>query len=205
MATVTRQPLPARAAYTDQPILRLTVEQYHQMIESGSLTDEDPVELLEGLLVYHMPKHSMHVTSNALARDQIVRQLPQGWHYRSQDPITLADGEPEPDGAVVRGKIVDYARSHPRPTDIALVIEIADSSLERDRTLKLRSYARAGIIEYWIINLIEHQIEVHTQPTPGDMPHYANRVVYLTDASVPLTLSGQTCGEVKVSDLTPAT
>ena len=71
-------------------------------IRSGKLTEEDPVELLEGILVFKMPKNAPYATANGLVRRQIEMRLPAGWHYRSQEPITLADGEPEPDGAVVR-------------------------------------------------------------------------------------------------------
>lgn len=149
MSVLPSDPLPPRAAFTSEPLFRLTVEQYHELIRSGKLAEDDPVELLEGLLVFRMPKNTPHTTATALARREVERLLPSGWHYRSQEPITLADGEPEPDGAVVRGRIEDYALSHPGPSDVALVIEVADSSLDRDRGLKLRSYARAGIGAYW--------------------------------------------------------
>src|SRR4051812_21961218 len=101
-----------RYAFTDEPVFRLTVDQYHELIRSGKLTEDDPVELLEGILVFKMPKNTPHSTSTKIAGREIGMLLPPGWHYQSQDPITLSDGEPEPDGAVVRGRAEDYLKAH---------------------------------------------------------------------------------------------
>src|SRR5687767_10696787 len=92
--------LPPRAAFTSEPIFRLTVDQYHELIRAGKLKDDDPVELLEGILVFKMPKTTPHAASTKLAGREIQAVLPAGWHYQIQDPITLSDGEPEPDGAI---------------------------------------------------------------------------------------------------------
>ncbi len=108
MSVISHNPLPPRAAFTNEPIFRLSVDQYHELIRSGKLTDEDPVELIEGILVYKMPKNTPHATSTRLCRRAIERLLPANWFYDSQEPLTLADGEPEPDGMIVRGKIEDY-------------------------------------------------------------------------------------------------
>jgi hypothetical protein len=192
MSAAPTHPLPPRATFTSEPIFRLTVGQYHDMIRSGTLTEDDPVELLEGVLVFKMPKNTPHATGNKLASREVGRRLPDGWHYQSQDPITLADGEPEPDGAVVRGRVEDYAAAHPGPADVALVIEVADSSLDRDRGLKLRSYARAKLAVYWIVNLTERQVEVYADPVSpaeGD-PRYARRDVYRPGDAVPLVVPG---------------
>lgn len=204
MATLT-QPLPTGAVYTNEPLFPLTVDQYHELIRSGKLTDADPVELLEGILVFKMPKNAPHATSNALVRREIEPKLPAGWHYRSQEPITLTDGEPEPDGAVVRGRIEDYAMRHPAGEDVALVIEVADSSLDRDRGIKLRSYARAGIAQYWIINLIDRQIETYTEPDPvAARPTYLRQSVFSVTAMVPLTLAGSEVAAVNPALLFPS-
>ena len=138
------------------------------MIRDGVLGEDDPVELLEGVLVYQMPKKTPHTTGTLLSAKTVGSQLPEGWHYRSQEPITLDDGEPEPDGVVARGDIRDYLDRHPEPANLALAIEVADSSLERDRGVKLRSYARAGIQTYWILNLIDRVLEVYTDPRPDE-------------------------------------
>src|SRR5437773_7029281 len=124
MSVLPSQPLPPRAAYTNEPIFRLTVDQYHELIRTGKLGEDDPVELLEGILVFKMPKNTPIVTSTKLARRELERVLPPDWHYITQDPITLDDGEPEPDGGVVRGRIEDYSARHPGPADVMLVIEV---------------------------------------------------------------------------------
>lgn len=184
---------------------RITVAQYHELIRLGILTADDAVELLDGVLVRRMPKTPRHVTTSGMVRREVGRALPIDCHYQSQQPITLADGEPEPDGAAVRGRIEDYAAAHPGPADVPLVIEVADSSLGRDRGIKLRSDARAGLPVYWIINLTDRQVEVYTEPTTpaeGD-PTYLGRAVYRPGEAVPLHLPGRELPAVPVATLLP--
>lgn len=100
-------------------IWRIDVEQYHAMIEAGILTDDDPVELLEGWLVFKMPKNPPHQAATRLVRSAIEKRLPNGWYVDSQEPITLPDSEPEPDVVVVRGETLDYLSHHPGAKDIA--------------------------------------------------------------------------------------
>src|SRR6266540_3383250 len=119
MSAIPSTPPPAPP---EEPVFRLTVEQYHTMIEAGVLTDDDPVELLEGILVFKMPKKPNHRLAVRLLTSALDAMLPSGWHFQAQEPITLADGEPEPDGAVVRGNPRDYSTRHPGPEDVALVI-----------------------------------------------------------------------------------
>ena len=203
MSVVPSNPLPPRAAYTDELIFRLSVDQYHELIRAGKLGEDDPVELLEGILVFKMPKNTPHVTCTKLLRRAIERLLPDGWHYLSQDPITLADGEPEPDGAVIRGRIEDYAHAHPGPGDVALVVEVADTSLARDRGIKLRSYARAAIPHYWIVNLVERTVETFSDPDPSAEPAiYRSHVVFAEGRTVAFSLSGTT-EAIAVADVLP--
>lgn len=188
-----------------EPLFRLTVGQYHQLIRAGILSEADPVELLEGILVYKMPKNPPHRVSTGKIRRAIEPLLPVGFHYDPQDPVTLPDSEPEPDGAVIRGQIDDYASRHPGPDEIPLIIEVADTSLDRDRGIKLRSYARAEIAEYWIVNLVERTIEVYTDPdaqAPGG-PTYRTRAIYMSGDAVPLVIGGSRLGEVPVSAVLP--
>jgi Uma2 family endonuclease len=207
MSVVPHQsPLPPRAVFTSEPIFRLTVEQYHAMIRSGQLTEDDPVELLEGILVFKMPKNTPHTSATTLARREVERLLPGGWYYRSQEPVTLGDGEPEPDGAAVRGGIEDHFHPHPGPAAVGLVIEVADTSLARDRGLKLRSYARAGIPAYWISNLVERQVEAYSDPdsSPSSEPTYRGFEVFRAGEAVPLRLPGhEALGVVPVDALLP--
>ena len=155
----------------------LTVDQYHEMIRSGILREGEPVELLNGILVRKIrnapgdgqmtvgPDHSL--TVKKLARlDRRLERL--GCHMQTQQPVTIPGyDEPEPDGAVVRGQPEDYAGRNPGPRDIASVIEVADTSLNMDRKLKRRIYAKAVIQQYLIINLVDRVVEEYTQPARG--------------------------------------
>src|SRR5262245_39077842 len=154
VAAAPRLSLPP-APVPDDPVWRMSVEQYHAMIHAGILTEEDPVELLEGLLIAKMSKNPAHSTAKRLLLQALLRTLPPGWFVDEQEPITTPDSEPEPDLAVTRGTPRDYQDRHPGPQDVALVIEIADATLKRDRGRKKRLYARAFIREYWIVNLID--------------------------------------------------
>jgi Uma2 family endonuclease len=159
------QSVPPPAEIPDLPIWRLSVEQYHAMIQAGIVTTDDRIELLDGWLVPKMPKNPSHELCLGLLTDWLNSILPKGWHLRNQGPITMAPrSEPEPDLAVVRGSRRDFGDRHPAPDDVALVIEVADSSLDRDRGRKLRSYAASGIPEYWIVDLTAGAIVVCRSP-----------------------------------------
>jgi Uma2 family endonuclease len=126
--------------------------------------------------------------------------VPTGWCVRARDPITLSKSEPEPDVAVVRGNRRDYTARHPGPGDVAIVVEVAEATLERDKILKRRIYATAVIPFYWLINLIKHRIEVYSEPKSGD---YQQCAVYGPNESVPVNLDGRTIGSIPVSSLLP--
>ena len=137
---------------------------------------------------------------------------PDGWYVDSQEPITLDDSEPEPDIVVVRGDTRDYLDRHPGARDLSLVVEVADSTLERDRTLKQRLYGRAGIPVYWIVNLVEGQLEVYTQPVelPSGALYQQRQDYSLSDAvEVAIALRARyaigdrTVGSLRVRDLLP--
>ncbi len=160
-------------------VWRLSVAQYHAMIGAGILTEDDPVELLEGWLVKKMPKKPRHRVVTQLTREALAGLLPAGWHVDAQEPITTAASEPEPDVAVVAGDRLRYLDHHPGPQDVALVVEVADSSLRRDRSTKKRIYAAAGIPVYWVVNLLENQVEVCTAPAGlAQQPDYRRREDY---------------------------
>lgn len=193
-----------RVAVPTDPIWRLSVEQYHQMIETGILTDDDPVELLEGWLVTKMPKNPRHRLSTQLTREAIARLLPTDWYVEDQEPVTLQESEPEPDISIVRGRRRDYHDRHPSAEDLALVIEVSDTTLQRDRTIKKQVYARANVVAYWIINLPERQIEVYTVPS-GDVgdADYQQSVIYKSGDTIPLVLIDLPIGELQVSEILP--
>jgi hypothetical protein len=134
----------------------------------------------------------------------LTRLLPIGWHVRSQEPVTLADSEPEPDVAVARGEITDYRRRHPSPQETALVIEVSDVTLRRDRGTKKRIYARARIPIYWVINLIDVRIEVYTNPSgPARQPDYRTQQYYGPGDEIPVWLGDEEIGRVSVRELLP--
>jgi Uma2 family endonuclease len=186
------------------PIHRLSVDDYHQMIQAGILTEADRVELLEGWIVPKMARNPPHDTALGLVQDVLTALLPVGWLPRVQSAITLADSEPEPDFAVVRGQRRDYKSRHPQPPDVGLLVEVADSTLQEDRIDKGRVYARAGIAIYWIVNLVDQQVEVYTDPDlTGTPPRYRQRQDYPRGSQAPLILDGQIVAQVAVDEFLP--
>ena len=192
-----------RVTSPPEPILRLTVEQYHAMINHGILVDDDPVELLEGWLVTKMPKNPRHRAATRLTTNTLERVVPDDWYVDSQEPITTSDSEPEPDIVVVQGDTRQYLDRHPGPRELALVVEVADATLQRDRTLKKRLYAAARVPVYWIVNLRDSVLEAHSDPTgEATDPTYRVHRDYSLDATVPLTI-GDTETSIPVRDLFP--
>jgi Uma2 family endonuclease len=200
-------PDPRRAVAPPDLVWRLEVRQYHEMIEAGILGENDPVELLDGLLVPKMAKNPPHSLANGLIHEAITRLLPNGWFADSQEPITTADSEPEPDLRVVRGERRQYRGRHPGPQDVGLVVEVSDASLERDRTLKQQLYARAGIPVYWIVDLRGYGLEVYSEPSgPEDAAGaagYRRRERLGAGDQVVLVLDGVEVGELAVDELMP--
>ncbi|MGA7954863.1 MAG: Uma2 family endonuclease [Gloeobacterales cyanobacterium] len=190
------------AAVPTELVWRLSVEQYHRMVRLGILSDDDPVELLEGWLVYKMPKNPPHCAATKLTRNALETIISGDWYVDTQEPVTLIDSEPEPDVVIVRGNTRNYLDRHPGAEDIALVIEVSDTTLERDRTSKKRLYARAGIPIYWIINLPEQQIEVYSEPVIEEAT-YQHRQDYALSDEVPVAIAGQIIGHLWVGDLLP--
>lgn len=146
----------------------LTVAEYHRMGEVGILTERDRVELIEGQLIAMSPIGSNHSgTVNSLTR-QLVLSVGEKGVVSVQNPVRLDDlSEPEPDFAVLKPRDDDYRKATPRPEDVLLIIEVADSSLAYDRAVKRSLYARHGIPEYWLVNLTQNEVEVCRTPA-GD-------------------------------------
>lgn len=162
----------------------LTVEEYHLMVKAGILSEDDPIELLNGQLIKMCPVGSNHAACVEKIDELLKYLLRNKAMVRSQNPITLGElSEPEPDIALVRKRDNYYADRHPLPKEIILVIEVADSSLERDRQAKLPLYAQAGIPEYWIVNLEQREIEVYQSPIKDQ---YRSRHIYLPGDDIPL-------------------
>jgi Uma2 family endonuclease len=195
--TTTLSPAPS-----DEPVFPLSVEQYHQMIDARVLTEADPVELIEGVLVYKMPKKPKHGLSIRKLQRAVESILPSRYFVQLQDPITLSRSEPEPDLVVVRGVIEDYADRHPGPADVAIVIEVADATLRRDRGMKLRAYARDGIAMYWIVNLAGRSVEIYTEPDPAKLA-YGKPRIYRNGSKVPVEIRGKKIGMIALADILP--
>src|SRR5438552_6294302 len=139
--------------------------EYERLIEHGFFRTGDSVELVGGALIVAEPQGSAHFTSIRLVEEALRVAFGRGWEVRVQGPIALDDeSEPEPDVAVVPGGPRDYAAAHPaRPV---LVVEVSESSLALDREVKGSLYARAGIADYWLIDLVDRVVEVHRDPAP---------------------------------------
>lgn len=192
------------AQFPPEPVLQLSVDQYHAMIDAAILVDGDPIELLEGWLIRKMTKDPPHTLSVGCTNDVLTAIVGSDWHVRTEGPVTTTDSEPEPELSVVRGRRRDYTDRHPRPDEVGLLVEVADTSLERDRTWKKRIYANAGIPCYWIVNLVNHQVEVFHQPTAsGATREYAIHEVFGTGEEVPVLLDGKVVGRAAVKDLLP--
>ncbi len=186
------------------PILRLSVGQYHEMIRSGILTKDDRVELLEGWLVPKMSKNPPHCVATELAAAALRSVVPTGWYVRTQEPVTTDTSEPEPDVSVVHGQPRDYIDRHPGPEQLAMVLEIADSSLSRDRGIKRRIYARAGVSVYWIVDVTAGRVEICTRPSgPAEQPEYASIEPFGQDELLPVLIGGEEVGGIAVRDTLP--
>ena len=174
------------------------------MIRAGVLTEDDPVELLEGWLVQKMPKNPSHRIAKRRTVQALGRGVPPGWFVEEQEPLTTLDSEPEPDVMVVRGASDDYHDRHPSPEDVALIVEVSDTTLSNALVPKKRIYARAAVPIYWLLNLPGRVLEVYSDPTgPSDNPDYRQRMNYGPDQEVSLLINGREVGRIRVSDLLP--
>lgn len=194
------------AAFEGALLHRLSVADYHGMIDAGLLRSDSRVELIEGVLVEkpvtRNPPHSTALgkvqdalTSIAAARALIVRV---------QDAITLDDSEPEPDVVLARGTRADYTSRHARPADVVLVVEVSDTTLRLDRGPRSRVYARARLPLYWIVNLPDDCVEVYGDPVgEADEATYQRQERYERGAEIVLHVDGDAIATVRVDDLLP--
>jgi Uma2 family endonuclease len=180
---------------------RWTRRDYGRMIDAGILHEDEPIELIEGRLIVAEPQNTPHAQAIELAADALRAAFGPGWRIRVQLPIALEpDSEPEPDVSVVAGSPRDDWGDH--PSHPALVVEVADTSIRFDRTVKARVYARGGIGEYWLVNLVARVLEVHRRPRRRARRHarYATVTIARPGESVqPLAASRP----VAVDDLLP--
>lgn len=144
-------------------IFKWSIADWHELVESGVLS-ERRVELLEGEIVEMSPEGPMHSSTNYSVVEYLKELLQERAVVREAHPVTLDNSEPEPDIAVVTSPYTEYFTRHPYPQDIYWLIEISNKSLKSDLAKKSVTYGRNGIPEYWIIDLVNKQLIVHTQP-----------------------------------------
>lgn len=143
-----------------------TVQDYYRMSDLGILDSNERTELIAGQIVLMTAKGTPHVITLQLLANHIQSQLGTTALIRTQDPIRLDNfSEPEPDLAIVKGTILDYAEQHPVPDDIYLVIEVADSTLKQDCQVKDKLYARSNIAEYWVVDIKNRRVHIFRDPT----------------------------------------
>ena len=176
-----------------------SIERYLHAIATGTLDENDRVELIFGKIIEKMPIYSPH-SACITKLQRFFRKLDDRYLLRTENPVILPnDSMPEPDGAVVAYQDDLYASYHPTNKETYLIIEAADSSLDRDRTIKMIAYALAGIPEYWIVNIRDRRLEVHLSPDAANGT-YMNVNHYGEDA----TVNSPFAAAVRVADLLPA-
>ena len=189
----------------ERPVLhRWTRRQYARLIDHGLLDEDDPIELLDGLLLVKEPQSSPHRTAVGLVAKALERACGDGWFVQTQSPIGLDDrSEPEPDVCVVRGSLRDYVDAH--PTHPALIVEVALSGLGVARGRKATAYARGGIADYWILNLIDRVLEVHREPArPGPARRrWGHAPIETLGAATTVRPLAAPSSTVRVADLLP--
>jgi Uma2 family endonuclease len=174
---------------------RWTVQDYHRMSELGVLDPDQRTELLAGQITIMAPKGTLHVTALHLLANSLRNQLGESDSVRTQDPIILNDfSEPEPDIAIVKGTILDYADHHPYPDEVELIVEVADSTVKQDCEVKAKLYANTGIEDYWVLDVNKRQLHIFRHPTPTGYTHHLilsepNQVSPIAFPQISLTLT----------------
>ncbi len=144
---------------------RFSIAEYHRLGELGFFAPDERIELIRGELIIKAAKSTFHSVCNSLLLGELCALARKKAIVRGQEPIILSNNsEPEPDVVIARNRSDNYLSSHPEPADILLVIEVSDSTLKYDQRTKLSLYAEAGIANYWIFNLVDNQLEMHSEP-----------------------------------------
>ncbi len=181
---------------------RFTRAEYDKLISQGFFDEDERIELLDGLLVVKEPQGSWNAGTVSQARAALQRAFGPRYDVRVGSPVALDDtSEPEPDLAVVPGRPGSYLRAH--PARAALVVEVADSSLSKDRVRKARLYARAGIVDYWIVNLLDRVLEVYRDPVKGPSGGWKYRNVRLLKRGAVVCPLAAPRARIRVADLLP--
>jgi Uma2 family endonuclease len=181
-------------------VYRISVDEYERMVAAG-VSDDPRVELINGLLVRNMGKNPPHVIATKWLGRLLDRIVPPGWHVSKEDPVRIpALDEPEPDLAIISGAPEDYRTRHPGPGDIALLVEVSEKGLDSDQGDKLSAYAAGGVPVYWIVNLVNHWVEVYSNPRPKG---YQSRQDFTSGQDIAVVIGGVERGRIAVSDILP--
>jgi Uma2 family endonuclease len=199
MSTFTAiQPTPAPELLAALSLYRFTVDEYERM---AHVLDDPRVELIDGYVVTKMPKKPPHIWSVG----RILRALEflptDRWTCRKEDPVRIPDfDEPEPVVTVLRGPEDRYEDRIPDARNVALLVEVAESTLDRDRGRKLNAYVKGGVPIHWIVNLVERKIEVYAQPTASG---YGLRTDFVVGDNVPVICDGTELGRIAGDSILP--
>jgi Uma2 family endonuclease len=177
-------------------------EEYDRLVSAGMFHPDERLELIEGEILQQSPQGSVHATAVTLVENALRKVFGTNYVVRVQMPLALeADSEPEADVAIVVGSPRDYRHEHPHTAE--LIVEVADSTLAYDRERKMKIYAHAGIPEYWILNLLDHQLEIYRQPTfkQASAPFYQEHMILTAIESVSTLRYPQ--HSISVAELTP--
>ncbi|HKP88221.1 MAG TPA: Uma2 family endonuclease [Blastocatellia bacterium] len=185
MATLLETPVTSKVEQTPTTTLRgFTVGEYHQMGEAGILQPDERVELIEGEIQRMSPKGTKHSSSTTRTGKSFVKHLGDRVIVRLQEPIVIGEhSEPEPDVVLAIPDKKEYSDHHPTPQEVLLLLEIADTTLARDRLIKARLYGQAGVIHYCILNLKARELEDYRDP---DESGYRTKHTYKSDESFTL-------------------
>lgn len=182
------------------PVRRFTVAEYFELARIGFFGEDENFELLQGYIVPKMVKYPLHENALAVLLRLLQPMIPYGWFVRSQGVVQTSDSAPEPDVSITRGLGGEYPDRHPTGRDVALIVEIADSSIKRDRN-KAAVYGAAGVPVYWIANLRERTFEMFERPqenNAGEIAYSLHRVA--TEAeTLDVVVDGQTVGTINLA------
>src|SRR5262249_44473935 len=190
---------PAGPTWIPSPLYPMTLEQYESLITSRFFTKRDDVHLINGYLVTRMAESTLHGAICEMIRLAIQAFLLAPWHTRSEKGLRIPAqiSMPRPDLAIVRGGPRDYLARYPEPADTALVVEVSNTSLDEDRAMAA-IYGAGGVPVYWIVNLVDGQVEVYSNPGPSG---YQTHEVLAPGHVLHVKLDGVEIGEIPVADI----
>ncbi len=180
---------------------RISVDEYERIIEAGALEDPSRVELIDGYMVDKMGKNAAHRWTTKEVLKALDSRLPPGWTSQKEEPVRIPEyDEPEPDVAIIRGSDADYEFRLPVAADVALLVEVSESTLSQDRGKKLSAFAKGRIPVYWIVNLVNRQVEVFSRPGKNG---YRSHKIFASGEQVPVTIGGRKLPPIAVDSLLP--